>query len=106
MVILIFAMAINILAMLFGPLSPLVLVSTLLVIMYERNDTGDSVSKRNRIISFLITAIIGSLCVIFAYHLPYHDYYPNTVRGFCESIGAINLYFTTSNIMTKSKDFS
>ncbi len=39
-----------------------------IVVQYERNDMGDSASKRNRIISFLITAIIRSLCVIFTYH--------------------------------------
>jgi len=39
-----------------------------IVVQYERNDTGDSASKRNRIISFLITAIISSLCVILTYH--------------------------------------
>lgn len=41
MVMLILATIINILAMLFGPLSPLVIVSTLLLFRYERNDMGD-----------------------------------------------------------------
>lgn len=106
MVILILSICINIVAMLFGPLSPLVLVSTLLLIKYDRNDTGDLISKRNRVVSFLITAIIGSLCVILAYKLPYYDYYPRIVRRLCESIGVINLYFTTSIVLTKLKDLT
>lgn len=103
MVILILSISINIVAMLFGPLSPLVLVSILLLIKY---DSGDLISKRNRLISFLITAIIGSLCVILAYKLPYYDYYPRIVRRLCESIEVINLYFATSIVLTKLKDLT
>lgn len=88
--------------MLFGPLSPLVFLSTLLLIKYD----SDLISKRNRVISFLITAIIGSLCVILAYKLPYYDYYPRIVRRLCESIGVINLYFATSIVLTKLKDLT
>lgn len=102
MIILILSIIITIVAMLFGILSPLVFLSTLLLIKYD----SDLISKRNRVISFLITAIIGSLCVILAYKLPYYDYYPRIVRRLCESIGVINLYFTTSIVLTKLKDLT
>lgn len=89
--------------MLFGILSPLVFLSTLLLVKY---DSGDMISKRNRLLSFLVAVVIGSLCVILAYKLPYYDYYPRIVRRLCESIGVINLYFATSIVLTKLKDLT
>ena len=98
-------MAINIVALLFVPLSPLVFLSTLLMAKkYKKNDYGDLLSKKNRIVSFVVTVAIGGACVVLAYILPYHEYYPNIIRRLCEAIGAINVYFAINIFITKNKE--
>ena len=98
-------MAINIVALLFVPFSPLVFLSTLLIAKkYEKNDYGDLSSKKNRIVSFVVTVAIGGACVVLAYILPYHEYYPNIIRRLCEAIGAINVYFAINIFITKNKE--
>ncbi|AVM47437.1 MAG: hypothetical protein M3I20_01590 [Mogibacterium diversum] len=95
-------MAINIVALLFVPLSPLVFLSTLLMAKkYKKNDYGDLLSKKNRIVSFVVTVAIGGACVVLAYILPYHEYYPNIIRRLCETIGTINIYFAINIFITK-----
>ena len=95
-------MAINIVALLFVPLSPLVFLSTLLMAKkYKKNDYGDLLSKKNRIVSFVVTVAIGGACVVLAYILPYHEYYPNIIRRLCETIGTINTYFAINIFITK-----
>ena len=95
-------MAINIVALLFVPLSPLVFLSTLLMAKkYKKNDYGDLLSKKNRIVSFVVTVAIGGACVMLAYILPYHEYYPNIIRRLCETIGTINIYFAINIFITK-----
>lgn len=95
-------MAINIVALLFVPLSPLVFLSTLLMAKkYKKNDYGDLLSKKNRIVSFVVTVAIGGACVMLAYILPYHEYYPNFIRRLCETIGTINIYFAINIFITK-----
>ena len=98
-------MAINIVALLFVPFSPLVFLSTLLIAKkYKINDYGDLLSKKNRIVSFVVTVAIGGACVMLAYILPYHEYYPNIIRRLCEAIGAINVYFAINIFITKNKE--
>ena len=98
-------MAINIVALLFVPFSPLVFLSTLLIAKkYKKNDYGDLLSKKNRIVSFVATVAIGGACVVLAYILPYHEYYPNIIRRLCEAIGAINVYFAINIFITKNKE--
>lgn len=104
MVIIVIIMALSILAMLFGPLSPLVLLSSLALIIYERNNLFGVVSTKNRIISFLIAVVVGCICVILSYKLPYHDYYSGNNRRFFEAIGTINLYFTSNILLIKLKE--
>mgnify|MGYP000885395257 FL=1 len=95
-------MAINIVALLFVPFSPLFFLSTLLMAnKYKKNDYGDLLSKKNRIVSFVVTVAIGVACVVFAYILPYHEYYPNIIRRLCEAIGTINIYFAINIFITK-----
>ena len=95
-------MAINMVALLFVPLSPLVFLSTLLMAKkYKKNDYGDLLSKKNRIVSFVVTVAIGGACVVLAYILPYHEYYPNIIRRLCETIGTINIYFAINIFITK-----
>ena len=95
-------MAIKIVALLFVPLSPLVFLSTLLMAKkYKKNDYGDLLSKKNRIVSFVVTVAIGGACVVLAYILPYHEYYPNIIRRLCETIGTINIYFAINIFITK-----
>ena len=95
-------MAINIVALLFVPLSPLVFLSTLLMAKkYKKNDYGDLLSKKNRIVSFVVTVAIGGACVVLAYILPYHEYYTNIIRRLCETIGTINIYFAINIFITK-----
>lgn len=104
MVVINIIMAINIVALLFVPLSPLVFLSALLIAKkYKKNDYGDLLSNNNRIVSFVVTVAIGIVCVVLAYELPYHEYYPSFFRRFCESIGTINIYFAT-NIFIKKKN--
>ena len=98
-------MAINIVALLFVPLSPMVFLSTLLMEKkYKKNDYGDLLSKKNRIVSFVATVAIGGACVVLAYILPYHEYYPNIIRRLCEAIGAINVYFAINIFITKKNE--
>ena len=98
-------MAINIVALLFVPFSPLVFLSKLLIAKkYKKNDYGDLLSKKNRIVSFVATVAIGGACVVLAYILPYHEYYPNIIRRLCEAIGAINVYFAINIFITKNKE--
>ena len=98
-------MAINIVALLFVPFSPLVFLSTLLIAKKnQKNDYGDLLSKKNRIVSFVATVAIGGACVVLAYILPYHEYYPNIIRRLCEAIGAINVYFAINIFITKNKE--
>ena len=98
-------MAINIVSLLFVPFSPLVFLSTLLMAKkYKKNDYGDLLSKKNRIVSFVVTVAIGGACVVLAYILPYHEYYPNIIRRLCETIGAINVYFAINIFITKNKE--
>lgn len=95
-------MAINIVALLFVPLSPMVFLSSLLMAKkYKKNDYGDLLSKKNRIVSFVVTVAIGGACVVLAYILPYHEYYPNIIRRLCETIGTINIYFAINIFITK-----
>ena len=95
-------MAINIVALLFVPLSPIVFLSSLLIAKkYKKNDYGDLLSKKNRIVSFVVTVAIGGACVVLAYILPYHEYYPNIIRRLCETIGTINIYFAINIFITK-----
>ena len=95
-------MAINMVALLFVPFSPLVFLSTLLMAKkYKKNDYGDLLSKKNRIVSFVVTVAIGGACVVLAYILPYHEYYPNIIRRLCETIGTINTYFAINIFITK-----
>lgn len=95
-------MAINIVALLFVPFSPFVFLSTLLMAKkYKKNDYGDLLSKKNRIVSFVVTVAIGVACVVLAYILPYHEYYPNIIRRLCETIGTINIYFAINIFITK-----
>lgn len=105
MVAIIIIMAINMVALLFVPFSPLVFLSTLLIAKkYKKNDYGDLLSKKNRIVSFVATVAIGGACVVLAYILPYHEYYPNIIRRLCEAIGAINVYFAINIFITKNKE--
>ena len=105
MVAIIIIMAINVVALLFVPFSPLVFLSTLLMAKkYKKNDYGDLLSKKNRIVSFVATVAIGGACVVLAYILPYHEYYPNIIRRLCEAIGAINVYFAINIFITKNKE--
>lgn len=98
-------MAINIVALLFVPLSPLVFLSILLMAKkYKKNDYGDLLSKKNRIVSFVVTVAIGGACVVLAYILPYHEYYPNIIRRLCETIGTINIYFAINIFITKKNE--
>lgn len=71
---------------------------------YKKNDYGDLLSKKNRIVSFVATVAIGGACVVLAYILPYHEYYPNIIRRLCEAIGAINVYFAINIFITKNKE--
>ena len=104
MVAIIIIMAINMVALLFVPFSPLVVLSTLLMAKkYKKNDYGDLLSKKNRIVSFVVTVAIGGACVVLAYILPYHKYYPNIIRRLCETIGTINIYFAINIFITKKK---
>lgn len=61
-------------------------------------------SKKNCITGFVVTVTIGVACVILAYSLPYHDYYPSIVRRLCEMIGVINIYFATNMFITKKNE--
>ena len=98
-------MAINIVALLFVPLSPMVFLSTLLMAKkYKKNDYGDLLSKKNRIVSFVVTVAIGGACVMLAYILPYHEYSPHFIRRLCETIGTINIYFAINIFITKKNE--
>ena len=71
---------------------------------YKNNDYGDLLSKKNRIVSFVVTVAIGGACVMLAYILPYHEYYPNFIRRLCETIGTINIYFAINIFITKKNE--
>lgn len=54
--------------------------------------------------SFVVTVAIGGACVVLAYILPYHEYYPNIIRRLCETIGTINIYFAINIFITKKNE--
>jgi hypothetical protein len=55
-------------------------------------------------VSFVVTVAIGGACVMLAYILPYHEYYPNFIRRLCETIGTINIYFAINIFITKKNE--
>ena len=105
MVAIIIIMAINMVALLFVPFSPLVFLSTLLMAKkYKKMTMVICCQRKNRIVSFVVTVAIGGACVVLAYILPYHEYYPNIIRRLCETIGTINIYFAINIFITKKNE--
>lgn len=92
-----FAFTINILGLLFVPLSPLTIISILL--LYKKLDYEKMISKKKLFVRAIITIVIVLICIMIARKLPYSSYYSDIVRRFCESVGVISMYYITTFII-------
>ena len=93
----------SIVALIFIPLSPLVIMSSILSIKsYRESDVKYLLSKEKILSSLLMTITITVVCVLLAYALPYNSFYPMIFRRFCEMAGVINIYFAIKIFITKN----
>lgn len=98
-----FALIISILGLIFVPLSPLTIISSLLLLkLLNKLDSENILSKKKLFASMVITIVIGLICTMVAYMLPYSGYYPVVVRRLFESVGVINIFFITKIFITKN----
>lgn len=89
-------------ALIFIPLSPLVILATALLIkFFENNDYAALLSKKGNLISFLITVVVVMMCLLVANALPYTDYYSAFFKRLCVTFGVVNIYFITKVIVIK-----
>ena len=94
----------SIVALIFIPLSPLVIMSSILSIKsYRESDFKYLLSKEKILSSLLMTITITVVCVLLAYALPYNSFYPMIFRRFCEMAGVINIYFAIKIFITKNR---
>ena len=91
----------SIIGLIFIPLSPLVIMSSILSIKsYRESDVKYLLSKEKIL---LMTITITVVCVLLAYVLPYNSFYPTIIRRFCEMAGVINIYFAIKIFITKNR---
>lgn len=94
----------SIVGLIFIPLSPLVIMSSILSIKsYRESDVKYLLSKEKILLSLLMTITITVVCVLLAYVLPYNSFYPTIFRRFCEMAGVINIYFAIKIFITKNR---
>lgn len=93
---------ISILGLVFSPLSPLIIMSSILLMkLYRESDFEYLLAKEKIFLSLLLTITITVGAVLLAHVLPYNRFYPMIFRRFCETVGVINIYFMTKIFVTK-----
>lgn len=97
MVIKFFKIVISCVSLLFVPISPLAILTTLTIFKDKnaRDYTKEIPTKFKAILVFLITASIAVVCTFISESiLPYSEFYPSLVISFFRVLGILSLYLS------------